>query len=176
MSLNLKLVYSAPPFDFEGIKRRGEEAATAAVENLSTSQLCYPRTRLIEVLCANLELQAPQLLLDQAVDKPGDSDGFTRVREVPLEDPGALASLINAPVMPPWMEFDVICGPARVSVMRYCSDSEQDDSNDLSEAVFAYKRNINLASEHVDRFNSALPYLLSALIEDRLDPMPDPPF
>ena len=50
-------------------------------------------------------------------------------------------------------------------------DFSADQGDELREALSEYKRNLDLAAEQVERFNSALPYLLSVIIQDRMEAM-----
>lgn len=179
MPLAPKLVYATPPFDFEGMRQRGEDAAIAAVADLSLSEVCAPRSTLIDRLRTRLDFRVPEIFLDKAAETVGDIEGFVCISiEAPFDDPSGIASLINSPALIPPMDFHVDVEGGQVSVHGYYGELSVDGRDQLWEALSEYKRNLDLAAEQIERFNAALPYILSVIIQDCMEgqsrlPRPD---
>lgn len=127
---------------------------------------------LIDWGAAFLTLQVPKLRLDEAVESVHDHEGYAvHSLEVPFDDPSGIASLINPPELTAGFGCDIDIERSVVCVTGYFDHDDPSGApqTELAHILSGYCRNIDLTARHLERFNSALPYILSVMAEDRLN-------
>lgn len=171
MPLEPNLVHCTPPFDAEGLRRLGEGSIANAVTDLNMSEVCSARAALISRLAAKLHMQAPRLLAERSSEKVLDHlGGYIVTIEVPLEDPNSISSLINPPdiVEPIYFEQGPTAGTLIVTG-RFPGCSEDHAFARMSQAISEYQENIDSLAHFIERYNAALPYLISAVVQEKVD-------
>jgi hypothetical protein len=173
-----QLVHRVPPFNFEAVQQLGTGAIEQLVATLSVPDVFSPRSALISRLRPKLLMQAPELRLDDAAESEMVVDGgepSLHVEiEVPIDDPSGLARLVNRPNVSDLIEFRVDEENGLVRVVGYFNDLTKEYAFlELAQALSEYRRNIDRMAQQIERYNTALPYLISASIQARVDEHPD---
>lgn len=171
MPLEPNLVHRIPPFDADGLKRLAEDLIAEVVADLSMSEVCSSCAALVSSLGAELHLQAPRMIAERSSEKVLDHlGGHIVIIDVPLDDPDGLASLINPPDMAEPVYFERGITEDSLTVTgRFPGCSEGEAFGQMSQAISQFQVNIDKMAQQIERYNAALPYLISAKIHERVD-------
>lgn len=173
-----QLFHRVPPFDFEAVQRRGVDAIEQLVAKLPVRDVFTPRAALISRLSPQLLMQAPELLLGDAAECErivGVCEPCLRIEvEVPIDDPSGLAPLVHRPNVSDSIDFKIDDERGLVRVVGSFNDlTDAYAFVKLADALSEYRRNIDRMAQQIERFNTALPHLISVAIQARADEHPD---